>query len=116
MVDVSVAGLPDATISKSGAEYTIEVTGLTGLQDKPRDLTVEERAFGVVAANPPTVTTTRNNLELALVRAVEVSMPEGLLDEVESNTGEPVYLKHQLLIAQVTRLVRVCLETLEPST
>lgn len=115
-VSISPKNLPDATLEKSDAGvYTFTVTGLTGIDELPRTLTIEERAAGVVSANPPTVTTSiAEDLPLLMVRAIEVGIDDSLLEDSAPDGVNEVFSRHHYLIAQVTRLTRIAINRLEP--
>lgn len=115
-VTVSVDELPDvsATLHDDGT-YEVSITGITGLLDRTRDLTRQESDAGIVSANPPTVRTDEvDQIPLLILQAVEVAMPEGLLSNVEGIDG--TIDREQALLAQLTRVVRRALITLEPPT
>lgn len=108
--------LPDvtATLDDSGY-YEISITGLLGLAENPRALTKAESDAGIVSVNPPTVRTDDpEQLELLMLRTVEIGLPVGMLDNVEGVQGA-VDLEH-LLLAQLTRVVRRARIALEPPT
>ena len=112
-VSLTPDDLPDveATLDSEGY-YTIAITGLTGLDDPARDPTKEERDAGIVTLNPPTVRVAdTRGVELVMLRAIEGALPDGLLDNTEGVDG--AVDKEHLLLAQVTRVVRLALITLE---
>lgn len=112
-VELSIKGLPDASLDLTDGMYTIIVTGLTGLSENPRDLTTEEEDAGVISAQPPTVATElKEDLPLLVLRAVEIGMDQDLLIDETAN-GATVPSKHQQLIAQLTRLTSRLLMLLE---
>lgn len=107
---VSVEGLPDAIATLHDDDsIEISVTGLTGLVARPRDPSREETEAGILTADPPTIRTSdRRQLELLVLRAVEIAIPDGLLDNVAGIDRE------QLLLVQIGRLVRRLMWKLEP--
>jgi hypothetical protein len=115
-VSLELREFPDATLDLTAGVYTLTITGLTGLTERPRDLTVEEERYGVVAVNPPTAATTQKEyLPLILLRAIEIGLDVdmSLLEDEEAN-GRTVYSKHQQLLAQLTRISSRALMLLEP--
>lgn len=113
---LEIREFPDTLIDLTDGVYTVTITGLTGLTDRPRDITVEESAYGVVSANPPTASTTRKEyLPLILLRAIEIGLDgDYSLIEDESANNATVFSKHQHLLAQVTRIVSRALMLLDP--
>jgi len=112
-VSVSPDGLPDitATLEDDGT-YDVTITGLTGLDETPRALTKAEKEAGIVAANPPRVRTKElRNVDLLLLRAIEVGLPEELL---ENFVGGGAVDREQLLLGQICRTVDRVMWELEP--
>jgi hypothetical protein len=104
-VTLSVTNLPDATATKhDDGTYEFSVTGLAGLATRPRTPTALERADGISSSDPPTVRGPLLGIELLLLRAVEMALPDGTLDNLEGVEG--AVDKEQLLLAQLTRVVR----------
>jgi hypothetical protein len=112
-VTVTPDDLPDvtATLHDDGS-YEVSITGLAGLADRPRSPTPLEVAAGILSSNPPTVRSSDiTQLDLLMLRAVEMALPDGLLDNV---TGEPGAVdKEQLLLAQLVRVIRRALWAIE---
>ena len=108
--------LPDitATLHDDGS-YEFSITGLTGFVARPRDPTQAEIDAGILSSSPPTIRTKDFRLvERLMLRAVEIGLPEGTLDNVEGVDG--AVDKEQLLLAQLTRVIRRAWWELEPPT
>lgn len=105
--------LPDtlATLHDDGS-VELSIVGLAGLDPSPRALTREELAVGIISSNPPTIRTLdKPQAPLFMLRAIEISLPDGLLD---NDIGAGALDKEQLLLSQVTRIVRNAMIALEP--
>lgn len=113
-VTVSPSDLPDITATKhDDGSYELEITGLTGLLTKPRAIDLDEKALGILSANPPRIRSADlAMLDLLMLRALEKALPDGLLDNVEGIEGATD--KEQALCSQIVRTVRRALIALEP--
>jgi hypothetical protein len=113
-VSVSPSDLPDINATKhDDGSYELEITGLTGLLSIPRAIDLDEKALGIISANPPRIRSSDvAMLDLLMLRAIEKALPDGLLDNVEGVEG--ALDKEQLLCAQIVRTVRRALIALEP--
>ncbi len=110
---LSIEGIPDATaILHDDGSYEFSITGLAGMLERPRNPTPAERRAGIRSSDPPTVKTKQlRNVELLMLRAVEMATPPELLEN-EFQLPD----KSQMLLAQIVRIWRRLLWQLEPPT
>jgi hypothetical protein len=116
-VTISDDDLPDATATlHDDGSYEFSITGLAGLAERPRAPSRAELDAGILSSDPPTIRTSDiRKAEILMLRAVELALPDGLLDNVEDETGA-VIDKESLLLAQLTRIIRRVTWVLEPPT
>lgn len=118
-VTLAPESLPDVKATKhDDGSYEVAITGLAGLDGRTIDrFSLRQQAFlaqkGVTQTTPPTVRLpTLRGLELAMLLAVEQTMPDELLDNVEGTPG--ALDKEHLLLDHIIRTVRLALIKLEP--
>lgn len=117
-VSISDDDLPDATATlHDDGSYEFSITGLAGLAERPRAPTRAEVDAGILSSDPPTIRTKDiRKSEILMLRAVELALPDGLLDNVETDDDSGVVDKESLLLAQLTRVIRRVHWVLEPPT